>query len=222
MKERSGQGGSEEPRDRLFGVLLFLPVPVVLWLFTRAPLGVPGSIGLGVVVMATHRLYARPWALRRAPRRCLWCGGASGDGPEVEVEEPSGRTAWRACGEGHALLAGHALDTAHRWRLALRLGILGALGLFLPAALLAEAGKLGTATFPDASALFRLAVASTVLPYSVAAGLGARPAAGAGPHAVPFPLHLQALIGTRSVLWLFRVVGAVWLVQGLAHLAGRA
>jgi hypothetical protein len=31
--------------DRLIGVLLFLPVPIVLFLFTRAPLGIAWSLG---------------------------------------------------------------------------------------------------------------------------------------------------------------------------------
>lgn len=38
---------------------------------------------------------------------------------------------------------------------------------------------------------------------------------------VPFPVHIQALIGTWAVLWLFRLVGLVWLVQGLLHFATR-
>ena len=59
---------------RLTGVLLFLPVPLVLFLFTRAPLGILPSLGIGIALVLTHRLYARPWALARAHRRCLWCG----------------------------------------------------------------------------------------------------------------------------------------------------
>jgi len=30
--------------DRVAGIVLFLPVPLVLWLFTRAPLGVAASL----------------------------------------------------------------------------------------------------------------------------------------------------------------------------------
>ena len=30
---------------------------------------------------------------------------------------------------------------------------------------------------------------------------------------MPFPVHIQALIGTAVMLWLFRIVGVVWLVQ---------
>jgi hypothetical protein len=38
----------------------------------------------------------------------------------------------------------------------------------------------------------------------------------------PFPLHVPALIGLLSVVWLFRLIGLLWLVQGALHLAERA
>jgi hypothetical protein len=38
---------------------------------------------------------------------------------------------------------------------------------------------------------------------------------------VPFPLHIQALIGTGLVLWLFRLVGLVWLALGIFALGRR-
>jgi hypothetical protein len=197
--------------DRPLGVLLFLPVPVVLGLFTRAPLGVGASLGLGVLLMATHRLYARPFALRRADRRCLWCGGAAGDGPNVPLQEPSGPTTWRACGEAHLESLTRVFGTAERWRWFLRAGILGSLGVFLGGALLATLGRLGPLTFADASAAFRLGVSLTVLPFgALAAVLGPRTA---GTIRVPFPVHVQALVGTAVVLWLFRIVGVVWIVQ---------
>ena len=197
--------------DRLLGILLFLPVPVVLGLFTRAPLGVGVSIGLGVLLMVTHRLYARPFALSRANRRCLWCGGSAGDGPLVPLQEPPGPTVWRACGEPHLESLTRVFGTAFRWRWFLRAGILGSLVLFLGAALLATFGRLGRLTFADTSAFFRLGVSLTVLPYGwLAAVRGPRTA---GTIRVPFPVHLQALIGTNVMLWLFRIVGIVWIVQ---------
>jgi hypothetical protein len=197
--------------DRLLGTLLFLPVPVVLGLFTRAPFGVGASIGLGVLLMATHRLYARPFALSRAGRRCLWCGRATGDGPRVQLEEPSGPSTWRACGEAHRERLTRVFGTADRWRWYLRIGVLGSLALFLGGASLATIGRLGPLTFAGISAAFRLGVALTVLPFgALAAILGPRTA---GTIRVPFPVHIQALVGTSAMLWLFRIVGIVWVVQ---------
>jgi len=197
--------------DRLIGILLFLPVPVVLWLLTRAPLGVGASLGLGVLLMVTHRIYARPFALSRADHRCLWCGGAAGDGPRVLLHEPAGPTTWRACGGPHLKSLTRVFGTAFRWRWFLRVGILGSLVLFLGGTLLAAFGRHGPLAFADSSALFRLGVALTVLPFGALAAV-------LGPHAagairVPFPVHIQALIGTAVMLWLFRIVGIVWIVQ---------
>ncbi|HYN40811.1 MAG TPA: hypothetical protein VE129_03465 [Thermoanaerobaculia bacterium] len=205
--------------DRLLGILVFLPVPVVLGLFTRAPLGAGASIGLGVLLMATHRLYARPFALSRADRRCLWCGGEAGDGPRVPLEEPSGPTTWRACGEVHRESLSRVFGTAFRWRWFLRAGILGSLALFLCGAFLATVGWLGPLTFEDTSAFFRLGVSLTVLPFGwLSAVLGPRTAASIR---VPFPVHIQALIGTAFMLWLFRIVGIFWIVQVVLFVAGR-
>src|SRR5262245_52990107 len=126
--------------DRLAGLILFLPVPLVLFLFARAPLGAPFSLALGVPLMYTHRLYAPPFALARADRRCLWCGGsAAAAGPELMVEEPLGVTRWRACGEPHALRARTFLDWAGAHSRFVQEGILGTLAVFLVLAVVATA-----------------------------------------------------------------------------------
>jgi hypothetical protein len=204
--------------ERLAGALLFLPVPVVLWLFTRQPLGVGLSLGLGVVLMLTHRLYARPFALRWSDRRCLWCGGAAGEGPRLEVAEPPGVTRWRGCGPDHASRVAGLLAWAAAHPAFLRVGILGTLLVFLLAAWPAAAGRLGPVQGADAVAFFRLGIALTVLPLSI---LGARLAPATQTLRSPFPVHIQALIGTRWVLWLFRIVGAIWLALGALRMIGR-
>ena len=61
-------------RIRLTGALLFLFIPLVLVLYLRMPLGLPGSIVLGMVLMFAHRLVARPFMDRHLERRCFWCG----------------------------------------------------------------------------------------------------------------------------------------------------
>jgi len=205
--------------DRLLGILLFLPVPVVLVLFTRAPLGVGISLALGVGLMLTHRLYARPFALARAARRCLYCGGSvSAPGTPVRLVEPLGSTVWAACSEAHAGAVGRAFGWAERNRRPLLAGILGTLAGFLVAMPLAAGGWLAPLLPADLVAGFRLGVALTVLPLgwlAVSRGpLAAEPR-------VPFPVHIQALIGTAAVLWLFRLVGLLWLAQGLWHLLAR-
>jgi hypothetical protein len=205
-------------KDSWSGALLFLPVPLVLWLFTRQPLGAPASLVLGIALMLTHRLYARPFVLARADRRCLWCAAAVADGPWLDVEEPLGAARWRACGMPHAERIAGLLRWAAGHALPLQVGILGTLAVFVLAAWPAAAGWLGWLRGDDAVAGFRLGIAASVLPLSI---LGARSAALGERLRAPFPLHIQGLIGTRVVLWLFRIVGSIWLVLGALHVAGR-
>jgi hypothetical protein len=204
--------------DRWLGALLFLPVPLVLILFTRLPLGVGISLTLGVALVVTHRAYARPFALTRAARRCLYCGAPVYGGRPVTLAEPLGTTVWRACGEAHATSLGRVFGWAERNARGLKVGILGTLAVFLIGTPLAARGWLGPLAPADTVALFRLGVAATVLPlgwFSTGPGpLVTRPR-------VPFPVHIQALIGTAAVLWLFRLVGLLWLGQGFWHLARR-
>lgn len=205
--------------DRLAGILLFLPVPLVLALFTRQPFGTLASVGLGVALVATHRLYARPFALARAGRRCLWCGGRAGEGPAVELVEPAGRTMWRACGAGHGARLARTLGWAVRRRVFLLVGILGALLLFVVGAVAEAAGWAPGLRPADPIAVFRLGVAVAVLPLGwLAPSRGPSEAAGG---TLPFPVHIQALVGTVWVVWLFRLVGLWWLVAGLLHVVHR-
>jgi hypothetical protein len=206
-------------RDRVFGLLLFLPVPIVLALFTQAPFGVVPSVAAGVLLVATHRLYARPFALARAVRRCLWCGGASGNGPAIVLDEPFGPTRWRACGAAHAERLARVFAFAEAYAGALKLGILGTLAVFLVLVVPAARGRLGPLTSADLVAFFRGGIALSVLPLGWLGATRGRPAQ-ATPR-LPFPVHIQALIGTSAVLWLFRLVGIAWLLLAVFHVTGR-
>jgi hypothetical protein len=203
--------------DRLIGLLLFLPVPIVLLLFTRAPLGIAWSLALGVAIMLGHRAYARPFALARSARRCLWCGRATVAGPAFDVEEPFGTTRWRACGEPHADRARRFLEWATRHRRFLQVGILGTLAAFLVAGAVIASGRASPRRYPDAMNAFRLAIAATVLPLGFLATRGRAPADI--PLRPPFPVHIQALVGTWAVSWLFRLVGLAWLILAILHFA---
>lgn len=225
--------GRRPSADRWTGALLFLPVPIVLFLFVRLPFGV-WSLAGGLVLMMTHPLYARPWALRRSAGRCLWCGrsiGSIGRGVaagvtkparlSLEVTDPRGPHPWHFCDTGHRARAASALRRAAMQQRWLRAGVGGSLGIFLAAAAVALLRPSIPFTPRDASAFFQLAVAVTVL--RLAAWPARAPApekdAGSPGAAAPFPLHLPALIGIDTVFWLFRLIGVIWLVQGVWHFA---
>lgn len=199
--------------------LLFLPVPLVLWLFNALPWGLWPSLGLGVALMVTHRLYARPYALGRAGRRCLWCGRDADAGhlESITVVEPPGETAWKVCsGEHLARLTGF-LGWASRNAVFLKIGIAGTLLAYLVTVPMAAYGKLGAWTPVDLSYGFRGLIALTVLPLG---WLGPMSEAGSRLK-VPFPVHIQALIGTVVVVWLFRLIGLTWLLASAVHFLGR-
>ncbi len=141
------------------------------------------------------------------------------EGPPLDIEEPFGLTAWRACGGAHATCVARVLGWAQQHAAFLRVGILGSLAVFLPAALLAGMDRLGPVRREDAVAFFRLGIALTVLPLACLSPRRGLP--GPGRLQAPFPVHIQALIGTRAVLCLFRLIGLVWLAQACLHVAQR-
>ena len=82
----------------------------------------------------------------------------------VEVDEPLGRTSWRACGAAHASALARTLGWAAERSRLLALGILGTLALFLGGAVSAALGRPAWLEPEDPVALFRLGIALTVLP----------------------------------------------------------
>ncbi|MDQ7087593.1 MAG: hypothetical protein Q9Q13_06940 [Acidobacteriota bacterium] len=177
-------------------------------------------MGLALALMLTHRFYARPWARRRAVHRCLWCGGSAPEGPLVVIQEPRELTTWRCCRGYHGLDLRATLDRAWRLRTWLRVTIFTGIGVVVALPLAGAFGAWEGFQAADAVAAFRLLVALAVLPL-------AWPGTRRGPMPEkplpsPFPVHIQALIGSRAVLWLFRLVGVLWLGLGLLHVAKRS
>jgi hypothetical protein len=209
------------PLGRLFaqglGLLLFLFIPVVLFLFVRHPRPIGASLAAGLVLIVAHRAVARPWAARVRSAKCLWCNRMLTDSTQaVDLELNAGaeRLDARCCPE-HRLPAAKFFSWLDRAKTPLRLGI------FLP--LLALIVALAAAAFgygeklPLATAIFQLVVGLTV-------NLGAWGYLGQterAPLAVPFPAHNFFLLGVRTLLWIFRGVGIWWIWVGArALLAG--
>ena len=194
------------------GVLLFLFIPLVLFLFVRHPEPVGLSLAAGVLLMAGHRFLARPYMTRALAAKCLWCNRALPEEREtLELATGAGPLTALCC-PGHLAPAARFFAFADAWRLVLRLGI------FLPLLLLL--GSLTSVAFgrplplPSITALFQLVVGVTVN----AAALGPFLGKPNGRPAVPFPVHNFFLLGVRILLWIFRLVGIWWIVRGLFHL----
>jgi hypothetical protein len=194
------------------GVLLFLFIPLVLFLFVRHPEPVGLSLAAGMVLMVGHRFLARPYMARALDAKCLWCNRAlPAENETLELATAAGPLTAHGC-PGHRTPAARFFAFADAWRLVLRLGI------FLPLLLLLgslAAKALGRAVpLASITALFQLAVGLTVNVAALGPFLGKQPAE---PPAVPFPVHNFFLLGVRNLLWIFRLVGVWWIVRGLLY-----
>lgn len=201
----------------LWGMGLFLFIPVVLYLFVVHPAPVGASLAAGIVLMAGHRFLARPYMQHVRRAKCLWsnrllpAAPAEGTVSVLALETAGGAVeAW--CLAVHEESLGRFFTFLYRWRWPLRLGI------FLPLLLLL--GSLGGTALgwdlplDNVTAVFKLTIGVTVN----AAAFGYHLVNPCAPLAVPFPVHNFFLLGVRNLLWIFRLVGLWWIYRGLATL----
>ncbi len=216
---------SREPNEHqrmplivLQGIALFLFIPLVLVLYVRQPLGPRLSIVIGLVIMFGHRFVAAPWMARHATERCLWCGASVGQGigrasATFPVLAGSRQHMVAACSARHGDDAGRFLTFVARYRAPIAIGIFVPLLVLLAGTLDFDAGHPLLA--PEWNTWqFKTIVALTVVLTSLAYRAIARPVE---PLRSPFPLHNLFLIGIRNTLWVFRLVGAWWLVAGIVQ-----
>ena len=198
------------------GAVLFLFIPLVLFLYLRQPFGPGISIGLGLLIMFGHRFVAAPWMRRHATERCLWCGRARVEETFTVAAGGQG-TRVAACSPAHRDLAARFLTFIVRYRVPIAFGIFVPLLVLLGASLALGAGR---PLLPQAwnTWQFKTVVAFTVVLTSLAYRTIQRPVE---PLRSPFPLHNLFLLGIRNTLWVFRLVGAWWLVAGLIQAVGR-
>lgn len=197
---------------QLGGVGLFLFIPVVLYLFVAHPEPVAASLAAGIAIMAAHRFVARPYMLAASGRKCLWCNRAPAtDAKWLAVPAGAAPVEAAVCTR-HRDAAARFLAFLARWALPLRVGILLPLALLLAALAASAAGR--AVPLPRVVAGFQLVVGLTVC----AAAFGYRSAPPAPPSRLPFPAHNFFLLGIRSLLWVFRLVGLWWIWRGATGL----
>lgn len=213
----SPRASSPSPlRLQIVGLLLFLFIPLVLFLFVRHPEPVGMSLGAGVILMVGHRRLARPYMRRSLPWKCVWCNRVLPEtgGETLEMRAGADTLPARCC-VGHRDPAARFFTFLRAWRWPLRLGIFVPLLVLLVSILAVSLGR-EILPLPDATAFFQLCVGITV---NVAA-LGFLFVRGSGermPLEVPFPVHNFFLLGVRTLLWIFRLVGIWWIWRGLSH-----
>jgi hypothetical protein len=203
-------------KTQLQGVLLFLFIPLVLFLFVRHPEPIGASLAAGVLLMLGHRFLARPYMERSLPLKCVWCNRVlpAGEGDTLELRSGE-RSIQARCCAGHREPAAKFFSFLAAWRWVLRAGIFVPLLILLGTLLAAAFGR--PAPVESATALFKLVVGITVN-LAAFGYLTMPPVPGRLPTAVPFPTHNFFLLGVRNLLWVFRFVGLWWIWQGLSHL----
>lgn len=193
------------------GVLLFLFIPVVLFLFVRHPEPIWASLIAGVVLMMGHRLLARPYMERVLPVKCIWCNRVP---PAQGGETLELRSIQARCCPDHRQSAAQFFAFLDSWRWILRAGIFIPLLLLLATLAALAVGAFGVEPpVEEVTAFFKLAVGITVN----LAAFGYLFVQGRSSAAVPFPVHNFFLLGVRNLLWVFRLVGIWWIWQGLRY-----
>jgi hypothetical protein len=207
------------------GIGLFLFIPVVLVLLVRHPEPIAASLVGGVVLMLGHRFVARPYFERVREAKCIWCNrwlaapdgpGAAAEAERLEVETGGKAVGFVAC-PGHAEPARRFFAWVDDRRLGLRLGI--GVPLVALIAALAAAAFGHREWLAGATAWFRLVIGITVNVASLGPFV---PPTRTGVSRAAFPLHNFSLLGVRAILWIFRLVGAWWIVAGGLEILRRA
>jgi hypothetical protein len=204
-------------RLQILGVLLFLFIPLVLFLYVRHPEPVGLSLAAGVILMIGHRRLGRPYMRRALPWKCVWCNRVLPEEGGESLELRAGAETLHArCCPGHRQPAARYFTFLQAWRWPLRLGIFVPL-LVLLVTLAAAAFGREIAPLPTVTAFFQLVIGITVN----LAAFGYLLVRERSPVAVPFPVHNFFLLGVRALLWIFRLVGIWWIWKGLSYFLGR-
>lgn len=191
------------------GLLLFLFIPFVLYMFLRYPLGIPLSFGIALPVMFLHRFAARPFMMKHKNRRCIWCGRTADD-----ETFSIGDTLFTACSVKHKTLTARFAGFADRFRIPIAAGIFIPLAVYIILTLLRPFGA--DLLPPEWSRfIFRSGIAVTVVSVSLFYRTAKIPDETPS---FPFPIHNLFLLGIRETLWIFRIVGVWWIAASVLFL----
>ncbi len=200
---------------QVLGVLLFLFIPLTLFLFLRHPLGIPISYTIGISFMFTHRFVARPFMDSHLGSRCLWCARRIERGEPIDVETRRGPVRFVVCNARCRSNVRRFVAFVDRHRRLLALAIFLPLLYYLPAGYLRAWTGVGLEESLD-RVLLQAPIALAVVSVALGHRFGPEPSGAAR---VPFPIHNLFLLGIRGTLAVFLAMGLFWLWQVGATLA---
>jgi hypothetical protein len=199
-------------RIHTLGVLLFLFIPLVLFLFLRYPFGIQMSFLIAILIIAGHRFLAIPFMERYRSHRCLWCGRTSRVRTTVEIHAGK-KMIFQFC-EGSCVEKGKRfIDFCETHKAILKFGIFVPLIWYVVTMLLISYGMFSFPTNWN-QFIFRFFIAWTVVSISFLYRNGKQ----ADHLQFPFPIHNLFLLGIKNTLTVFRLVGIWWIAAGLYFL----
>jgi hypothetical protein len=194
------------------GILLFLFIPLVLFLFLKYPFGIIPSFAAALVIMISHRFVAIPFMNRFRKSRCLWCGKTSRlrVSQTVKCGKP---LEFEFCVERCIHRAKCFFDFCSSHAMLLRLGIFLPLVWYVVSMSL---DALKVIQFPRDwnHFIFQFFIACTVVSISFLY----RTAKETNSPTFPFPIHNLFLLGIQNTRHVFRLVGIWWIVASLLFL----
>lgn len=198
---------------RLQGFVLFLFIPLVLWLLLAQPFHALGAVLAGVALMVLHRFVAIPHMVKNLDYRCLWSGQEVAPGCRYRVVSSGVERSFNFYVDGMRDSAAKFLTYAQKFAIPLRVAILGTLAYYVVAELLRLAGVGAMPSHETNSMVFRgiigLTTLTTFIAYRFVEGIPHMK----GPVKFPFPIHNLFLLGIFWTLLIFGAVGAWWVVD---------
>ena len=196
----------------LSGILLFVFIPLVLFLFLRYPFGIIPSFGAAIAIMISHRFVAIPFMNRFRKFRCLWCGRTSR--PRVAQSVECGKPIeFEFCQELCINRAKRFFDFCSHYAMILRIGIFIPLAWYVLTMIL-DAIKVFHFPREWNQFIFQFFIACTVVSISFLWRIGKETDS---PN-FPFPIHNLFLLGIQNTLHVFRLVGIWWIIASLIFL----
>jgi len=223
--QRSGLNFRAQAKDpssiHLLGVLLFLFIPLVLYLLLKLPFGVGPSLGIALLIIAGHRFVVGNFVRRHSRERCFWCGRTGKQRQRMTVSSRGSNdngngTMYEFCVDRCSAKAKRFFYFCNRYKNYIRAGIFGPLifyALTVPLFLINNPiVSMGWETF-----VFRFFIACTVVAVSFF------PIKGESQRSLSFPFPAQNLflLGIQNTLFVFRYVGILWILTSLYFLYTR-
>jgi hypothetical protein len=198
---------------RLYGVLLFLFIPIVLFLYLTFPIGVIPSILLGIFLMFGHRFIARPFMMKNLAKRDIWDGSViKVRSYSFDIVDSKERFKFYSNNGKNMENSIKFFNFIRKHRVIIGPAILATVFWYLISVLISEIfPSLRYLSNDTMITIFKLLISITVVAVSFIYRLGSTTV----PVQSVFPSHNLFLLGIRWTLWIFRLVGFWWLVVEL-------